>query len=700
MRQDLGKVYMQRHGILRKLRRYWQGDWWQEWSTEHSGIQSLFRDIARAQGDNVTPDYRVVHNILQEVCLKYQAYLSSMPMIRVYVDPPESSLSRRQAVKKERYLYGTWNQRPMSMSQVVNRMAWYLPLMGDSFLGALPDIENSVIRPVVRSPETAYPVPSYDGSTLDAVIFSWETPKSVAAKQFPAYNPSRETKNWVKRKFSGPSPDTVRVTEYSDGKEFARWVGKTKVSGVEHSYGFNLFDQIAFVNVPDEPFNHGAVEQIVTMNVAENLMRSLLVQAVLENIFPKYVLIDPSKAPEELDMGAGAVWGVNQGGDVKTLAPPLQALPVQQGFMAEGERAIKQSAGMSDANFGQPRGSIVTGKAINEMEAAGAGTNVEMVQGLGIGMGLVSWNEKAICMGRRMFKDETLNLNGIEKTSAISERHFPLKIKGSELVGGYRNEVIFLPSMNDHEKLVMGLQGIGAGIFSKEHVANTLGIPDWQAMSEEILGERIQDIVVGGIEQELLAAPTPEAGQEVEGRALAYLQGATPASTAPPPGGPAALPPGAGPPGGGSPPPGGGGGMPIADLPGGGQVAFPAMRMPQGAPIPEQPGAPVEGPAASPNRVTLEEAISAFQGLQVEGQVFLVGEIVQSNQTSGDIEVSVTKGSDRQIIADGLPQWAARLQFHTVSGEPGEPHVEVTPGAVPEQRGEEPDLEALLGGVA
>jgi len=40
--------------------------------------------------------------------------------------------------------------------------------------------------------------------------------------------------------------------------------------------------------------------------------------------------------------------------------------------------------------------------------------------------------------------------------------------------------------------------------------------------------------------------------------------------------------------------------------------------------------------------------------------------------------------------------YAGRLTFHTVSKEPVESHIEVTPGAVPEQRGEEPDLAAML----
>lgn len=95
--------------------------------------------------------------------------------------------------------------------------------------------------------------------------------------------------------------------------------------------------------------------------------------------------------------------------------------------------------------------------------------------------------------------------------------------------------------------------------------------------------------------------------------------------------------------------------------------------------------------------ITLEQAVKDFGQVEVKGKVFLVGEIVEG-QTDDDIEVALTDSSDRQPLSDGLPQYAGRLTFHTVSAEPTEPHVPVGPGAVPEAQGEEPDLAALLAG--
>jgi hypothetical protein len=81
----------------------------------------------------------------------------------------------------------------------------------------------------------------------------------------------------------------------------------------------------------------------------------------------------------------------------------------------------------------------------------------------------------------------------------------------------------------------------------------------------------------------------------------------------------------------------------------------------------------------------------------VQGRVFLVGEIVAQQQTSGDIEVALTEGADRATLASGLPQFRGRLVFHSVEAEPSEPHVEVTPGAPAQPGGQQEQQPALAG---
>lgn len=680
IKNELKDEYQARHQDFERLRDFWHGRYWQATERTSNSVTSIYRDLTANRSDT-GPDIKLVHNVIMEVCTKFQAFLSPLPMIRAYIDPPESQQRRNQATLKERALYGCWSEG--QMAQKLNSAAWYLPLMGNCFLGIWPDFDQNIPRPLLRSPEYAYPVMNYDNSALDAILFCWKVPLSRVKRQYPDFKVPEKKGNRFRLGRQPEEKDSVEILEYSDKNEFARWVEGKKVNGVEHEFGFNLFEQLSFIHVPDEPWDHSAVEQAINLNEAENILRSLLLQAVIENVFPHIVLIDPSKAPEELDMGPGGVWGVNAGGDVKVVGPPVQALPVQQQFLNENERAIKQATSMPDVSFGvAPTSSVATGKAINELQGAGTGSMVEMVQGVGIGSGLVSWNEKALYMFQTMFHDERIYLHGVERGGAfeIQPRRFGVKFNGSQIVGSQRNEVVFSPHLNMHEKLVMGLQAMGASLVSKEYVRNQIGIPDSRAMDEEIASERVEDAVLEGVMGALVnAGAEPDAGQDAEEQILAYLSGSNFAPGAPP--APMA-------PGGGA----GGPQMPIGPIiPGApGQAFSPALKLPPGSPPPAGMAAP---PAQGAGGIPLDEAVAAFQSLQgIQGRVFLIGEIVQTGQATDDIEVAITVPQDRQVLADGLPQYAGMLAFRGVEAEPEEQFIEVTPGAEPVQGGAEPDL--------
>ena len=364
---------------------------------------------------------------------------------------------------------------------------------------------------------------------------------------------------------------------------------------------------------------------------------------------------------------------------MKQLAPPVQALPTQVGFLQENERAIKQATSMPDVNFGNFNASIITGKAINELQGAGTGSVVEMVQSCGLGAVLEAWNEKAIYMAQTMFRDDRIEMYGVQPRSAydMTGHKFGLSLKGSELIGSNRNILTFSPYIGQHEKLVITLQAMGGGLVSKRYSRDQIGIADSEAMDEEIVTEAIQEGVLGAIVQEM---QNPEDAASVEKAALDYLNGLPFATGAPAP----AL-----------PNQGGAGSFPVGPIAPGapGQAFAPALALPPGSPVPQPAGGAAPAPSSAPQGISLDAAIQDFQNVQgVTGRVFLVGEIVQAGQTQDDIEVAITDGSDRQVLIDGLPQYAGILHIHSVAAEPTEPHVEVTPGAEPLQSTQQPDL--------
>jgi hypothetical protein len=159
-------------------------------------------------------------------------------------------------------------------------------------------------------------------------------------------------------------------------------------------------------------------------------------------------------------------------------------------------------------------------------------------------------------------------------------------------------------------------------------------------MQEEIFGEGVEDGVLGAIIGELQAQPNPQAADDAEKKAHAYLQGQTGGNPAPSvgqaspallAGGPQGPP--AGPPNGAPPP-----------LPAGSSAPPPAGPPPQAPQGPPPQGAT----GGNSNTVSLEEAQSAFQQVQgLVGRVFLVGEIVIRGETDSDIEVALTDKADQ-----------------------------------------------------
>ncbi len=638
---------------------------------------------------DIGPEIKLVYNVIQMVCNKYQTFLSPLPQIRVWADR-ETDTARAQATVKQRFLYGCWNQG--SMDKIFADIAWYLPLMGDCWLGIHPDFDRNLPTPILRSPEFAYPIPTFDKKGESAVIFSWRVAESVVAKNFVEYQAPievmRSARKGLFRRGQASNPQ-VEITEYSDDQEWHRWlvpyaadnevpISPQEVNGVVHNYGFNLFDHMKFIRVPDEPWGHGAVEQAINLNEMGNALYSLMFQAVIENVFPRLILENPQMAPEEIESGPGAVIPLNAGGKAYYLQPEGPMVQEQNTFMRANELNIRNATGMPGVNFGEsPASSIVTGKAVNELQGAGTGSMIEMVQGIGIGNGIVSWNEKAITIGQRTFRDDTMNLFGSEYKSFVDlvPARFQLTVKGKQLVGSPRNDVIFSPALSQHEKLVMGLQGLGGGIWSKKYVREQQGVIDNDQMVEEIYGENIQDAVLGAYLGAFQQDPTPQNAESSEKQAVAFLAGQT--ATGAPVAAPHPLlnmPTGHG--------AAAGVGNAPATLSGGGQEVSPPLALPQGAPAPQsaaplQAAAPAPGgalPAAAAGGTTVQQALDAFKGVTLQGRAWLVGEIAAKGSTSGAVEVAVTEAADQAALraAAQFP-----VLFHRVAGQPQEQAIEI-----------------------
>jgi hypothetical protein len=705
--QDLAERYQERYGdtqqTFRHLRRFYEGLIWQDEAAMTRSLVSVFRDLRHggAEADR-EPDVRVTLPLIETVVAKFQALLSTVPQINVLTPPVgykglrKEETCRALADQNEKFFYGLWEQN--RVSRHFNKQSWYLPLMGCCFQGVAPDFDAKTIRFMTRSPEHAFPIFDAEFDNLEAVIFKWDVPVTDAERQYGpqvlslvdtgAGRAGNLLKGMTRFGAKRPTNPNIQVVQYWDQDSKTTLVGGHQIQQVKHNLGFCPWVMTPFYLIPDWPYGKGVIEGNVSLFQKLNMLDSLELQAIIENVFSRLVIINPAVAPEDIDNGPGGVIPVGQGGDVKWVGPPPITTDLSNS-MGRSMDFLQRGTHLPGSMYGDGVASaITTGKAQHESMMP-TGNIVEYVQS-NIADSWERINEYALDMTQTIFPTRKVVYFGRQYTSqgwaaALEQpKRFMQTIQGDELQDWARHELSFQPLLNMHEKVVMGLQLGGGGLVSKRWQRDQIGIVDNNAMQDEILAEALQDqklAALMGMAQQ--GAITPDG---VEQAFYAMEKGGS-AGGAPGAGMPPPLPGGPGP---GMPPMGG----PPVGLPPGGPPPGPAMGGPPGPggqtlPValnpgesPPTPGMPSPPASAPQGQFTLDGAVSDFARIKkLKGRVFLVGEIVVKGATDGPIEVDVTDPIDKQTIINGLPdEYHGQLQFHTVPGEPEEQHVEVGPG--------------------
>ena len=670
------------HETCKHLKKFWDGMMWADEEQMARSLTQIFRDMRHGSDLDRDPDVKVTLPLVEAVVTNYMAYLADTPQINMLTPPVgwgdmRGEDSRRAlADQNQQYLYGVWEDN--SVDLIYKWQAWYLALMGCCFLGAHPTPAGS-IQYVLRSPEFSFPVWDINYKRMHAIGFRWEVSEDVLRDTYPEVDFSGyldlDVKSYSR---NAPKRRYVEVVEWYDTNSKTLMVAGEIVLQVAHGLGYCPWTMPTFYMVPDSDFGKGPIEGNVPLFQKLNMLDGLELQAIIENIFARLVLIAPQLAPEEIDNAAGAVIPIQAGGDAKWLTPPSTTTDLGDN-MNRSLDVLERGTHMPGSAYGEGvASSITTGKAQHESMMS-TGAMVEYVQG-NIGYAWNRLNEMTLGMTESLFPNVPIEMFGKAQLQSgmagklRGKEEFYLKLDGGKkLRGWYRHELVFQPTMNIHEKLVMGLQGLGAGIYSKRFIRTLVGVTDSDAMKDEILSEMVEE---GQVQMWLQAVA---AGQmdpaQVEDAFLAMDKGQTSPALSPnfqpgqpgvgAPGQPPMAPPGL------APAPTGGGAPPLtADTQG---------SMPSGS------APPVSGPSKgdTSGQFTLDQAVEDFSAIKkIKGNVYLVGEIVQDGSTDGPIEVDVTDPIDKQTLLNGLPTpYKGQISFHNVQSVPSEPVVDVTPGS-------------------
>lgn len=664
------------HDTCSHLKKFWDGMMWADEEQMARSLTQIFRDMRHGSDLDRDPDVKVTLPLVEAVVTNYMAYLADTPQVNFltppvgYADLRGEDSRRALADQNQQYIYGVWEDN--SVDLIFKWQAWYLALMGCCFLGTHPTPAGG-IQYVLRSPEYSFPVWDINYKRMSAIGFRWEVSEDVLREQYPEIDFTGfldlDVKSYSR---NAPKRRYIEVVEWYDCYSKSLMVAGEVVLQTVHGLGFCPWTMPTFYMVPESDFGKGPIEGNVPLFQKLNMLDGLELQAIIENIFARLVLIAPQLAPEEIDNAAGAIIPIQAGGDAKWLTPPSTTTDLGAN-VARSMDVLERGTHMPGSAYGEGvASSITTGKAQHESMMS-TGAMVEYVQG-NIGYAWNKINEMTMAMTEKLFPNVPIEMFGkAQLRSGMAgllggKEHFYLTLDGGKkLKGWYRHELVFQPTMNVHEKLVMGLQGLGAGIYSKRFIRSLVGIADSDAMKDEILSEQVEEGMVAMWLQAAAAGQMDPA--QVEENFLAMDKGGTVSPNFQP-----------GTPGAGAP------GQPpmLAPAPaGGGTPPLPAAQT-QGA-MPSGTPPQASGPSKSDQsgQFTLDQAVEDFSSLKkIKGNIYLVGEIVQDGSTNGPIEVAVTDPIDKQTILNGLPSdYHGQISFHNVTQIPSEPFVDVTPGS-------------------
>lgn len=675
------------HDTCRHLRAFWDGKMWEDQEAMERSLTQIFRDLRHGGNLDRDPDVKVTLPIAEAVVTKFMAYLYAIPQVNV-ITPPEGYKGMRSEQKRrdladqnEKFIYGTFENNDVEFHYM--EQAWYLPLMGCCFVGSYPESKSANVCYITRSPEFAYPVWDSNHQALQEIGFKFEIPEEIVKADYPDADlgtPTRARRGETIRR-------NVEVIEWYDKNTKTVLVAGHVVEQVTHNLGFVPWVMPEFYHVPGQDFGKGIIEGNAQLFQKLNMLDSLELQAIIENVFAMLVLENPAMAPEDIDRSPGAILPLQQGGKAYWLAPPATTTDLTVA-MARDVDFLQRGTHLPGSAYGEGvASSITTGKAQHESMLP-TGNIIEYVQA-NIGRAWSRLIEQTFEMTEQLFPNDEITLFGRQFGEGFlgwiqGAKVFSITMRGSDLRGWSRHELVFQPQMNLHEKIVMGLQLAGGGLVSKKWQRNQIGIADDSAMKEEILSEMLEEGILAGLIQQMTQGAVDPFS--IEQNWMALDKGATSGGVLPP--APAPLLPGAGQaaPGGPMPGPAGTGGLPPV------------------APVGGAGGTPPEVEPNPQGQFTLDQAIQDFQSVKkIKGSVFLVGEIVQNGSTDGPIEVSLTNAIDKATLVNGLPDtYAGQLSFHVSETIPEEPHVNVTPGAPAEHGGghvvEHPDQVAASSG--
>jgi hypothetical protein len=613
--------YQERNEAYRKLKYAYHGQY-EKLKKVQEG-ESLGLDLDNSV---VESHEDIVCNILNTIVDGNVTKLGILPEIEAIRPYPSTSEKEKAVEKIERILYGYWHNSKMVRVQAT--AGFDGSCLGMAVYGIYPDfdLKSPIIK--ARDPGTAYFEKQYgkDFDDLDWVIYEYEELGSVIQSEFGVTVRSRKVTaiEYIDREY--------RTLFIADGSN------KHKLAQVKHDYGFVPSVPVPNLIVPRRAHGSSDIEQSVGMNQYLIHLFNLERYGIEEVLFSPIILIGPQKAPEELEMGPDAVWGVELGGGAMRL-PPVQTTPDMHIQMGRTIDYIRMNTNFGQAEFGESAvTSVGTGKFQSSLRGP-MGERIEFKRGLW-GEALSRVNEMCLKIDEKEWPNEKKTVIG-----KINQSKFALEYTPKEDIDGwYYNEVFWSPFGADMPTRIAVLQSLRQDeIVSKNYVRKNLrDVRDPKEMENEIQAEREQELMHAAKLARIQSGEMPPEELAAMGQVPQQIEQQSPPISPAAEGEAEMLPP-----------------PPLPPGMGGGETG----------PAPMLPGGPPVGPEGG-KKYELAMVMELLGNItKSNGRIFLVGELVKKG-TSDKVEIALTDGKDKKLILDAVPELYGDIKFTTVKGQP------------------------------
>ena len=628
----------------------------------HSVYEGLYydmrsRDIMDGQGRVILRDNRredrsspLVANLLKGIVDDYVALTGVLPDVKV--PAPDGDQAFADVVEK--YHYGVWWASQMVLQ--LKAMGWWNSVMGGCSALVWPNFKKRHAEIRFIGPDKIYGVMDLvDPFAYSSAIIV----EPISQKSIEDYFPQKTAKALQAEMSDSPQAQgwpmnagRVELIRWLDKKETVTVLGRqvTTIKGrttdkreaiIELGrapHDLNLCPLIPFQNifVPGQMRGVSDIEEAVGLNQFINFLLNAHEEYVKQELFSPVVLIDPQKAPEDIDLDSPtAIIPINAGGDAKRLVNSTQGQQVMSAELSRTQQLIEYVTGSSAIRTQgrQPASSIATGRSLEKGQGPQF-TRVEYRNDLNAHR-LEKVNEASVLMTGSMFADDDINLWGTHRKQGSL---FKMTIKGSDLRDYTFNQVKYSPSMymglEQRITAVLQLMGAADPLTDRRGAIEFIGMTDHpDEMMARIDEDQMRRVKFQQDMQKAAQGGQPGGGEgpaSVLEKNVALEAGATnkqaTGGAAPPPGGGAAVT-GAPPPEGGAPPAGGG-------------PAAPGFGLSANTPPEPDVGQVSSGLEGTSLADQVEQVVS---GLKLTGRVYLVEASAKSVQLIAERYVDARK---------------------------------------------------------